>query len=339
MWAQSLCGILLGLGFIAVTAGVTFRIDEVVTVRGQLESVNGNVDLKTPAGGKVAEVLVGEGSTVKKGDLLLKFDTRQASEDLSTITRLIRLEDKDLKSRIDLLTKKKAVLLKKLSTTSQIVGSLKLLVDQGGFQKVQYLQQLDQLFELETQLGNVTLDIQRETLDSEKKLGQLKNQLLKARLQLQYQNVVAPASGIIFNLKSQESGVLQAGETILSIIPQGRLKAKVYVTNKDIGFVKLNQPAKVRVDAFPFTRYGELIGTVDQIGADALEPDATNSLYRYPVTLKLDDDNLYSKGVKIPLRTGMAITVNLKLREKRLISLLSDMLVDQTDSVRSIRQQ
>ena len=40
----------------------------------------------------------------------------------------------------------------------------------------------------------------------------------------------------------------------------------------------------------------------------------------------------------IPLRSGMAVTANLKLRDKRVISLLSDLLVDQGDSIRSIRQ-
>ena len=44
-------------------------------------------------------------------------------------------------------------------------------------------------------------------------------------------------------------------------------------------------------------------------------------------------------GIKIPLKSGMAITTNLKLRDKRVISLVSDLLVDQTDSVRSLRQQ
>ena len=35
VWAQSLVGIMIGLGVTAVTAGFLFRIDEVVTVTGQ----------------------------------------------------------------------------------------------------------------------------------------------------------------------------------------------------------------------------------------------------------------------------------------------------------------
>ena len=46
-----------------------------------------------------------------------------------------------------------------------------------------------------------------------------------------------------------------------------------------------------------------------------------------------------SDDIKIPLKPGMSITTNLKLRDKRVISLVSDLLVDQTDSIKSIRQQ
>ena len=167
----------------------------------------------------------------------------------------------------------------------------------------------------------------------------MRSQLKQAEVQLQYQNVIAPVSGVVFDPQASQEGVLGAGERILSIVPQQGLFAEVLVPNQDIGFVKPGQPAKVRVDAFPFTRYGEVPGSVTQIAADALEPSPTQNFYRFPVKLKLERNFLESKGVKIPLKPGMAITTNLKLRDKRVISLVSDLLVDQTDSVRSLRQQ
>ena len=183
------------------------------------------------------------------------------------------------------------------------------------------------------------MEIARTKLDAEKSIGQLQRQLKQAELQIQYQNVMAPSTGIVFEPKASKDGVLGAGDTILTIIPQEGLKAKVFVANKDIGFVQTGQRARVRVDAFPFTRYGELEGKVSQIGADALPPDQKANYYRFPIKLELQKFYLENKGIKIPLRSGMAITANLKLRDKRLISLISDMLVDQTDSIRGIRQQ
>lgn len=353
VWAQSLAAILIGLSTTAVLGGILFRIDEVVTVQGQLKSIGGTVEVKTPAGGRVAEVLFSDGDTVRKGQPLLRFDTRKATDEKQTLTRLIAAEEDQLKAQLDTLTSqeatlagRRAVLQQRIITQSTILREMESLVQQGGFQRLQFLQQQDQLFELKNQINDLNeqqnrLKLQAEDvqLQSRKSIDQMRNSLREAELQLQYQNVLAPVTGVVFDPKARVEGVLGAGERILSIVPQQGLYAEVFVPNKDIGFIKSGQEAKVRVDAFPFTRYGELPGAVSQIGADALAPDATQNFYRFPVKLTLERSFLESDGVKIPLKAGMAITTNLKLRDKRVISLVSDLLVDQTDSVRSLRQQ
>ncbi len=353
VWAQSLAALMIGLGGIAVVGGILFRIDEVVTVQGQLKSIGGTVDVKTPAGGLVAEVLFQDGETVVKGQKLLRFDTREASNQKATLTRQIALEEDQLQNQLKTLESQQAtlagrqdVLEQRLNTKSTILFEMTALVEQGGFQRLQYLEQQDQVFEMQTQVNDLAeqrnrLQLQADQirLQSRKSINQMRNQLQQAEVQLQYKNVIAPVAGVIFDPQARVDGVLGAGERILSIVPQQGLYAEVFVPNKDIGFVKPGQPAKVRVDAFPFTRYGELPATVSQIAADALEPNATQSFYRFPVKLKLEQSNLETDGIKIPLKPGMAITTNLKLRDKRVISLVSDLLVDQTDSVRSLRQQ
>jgi hemolysin D len=352
VWAQSMAGLLVALGTLAVVGGFLFRIDEVVTVQGQLESIGGTVEVKTPAGGRLAQVLFKDGDLVKQGQLLVKFDTRQAADEKATLTRLIALEQKELASRLETIASqqetlrgREQVLQQKLRTKTTITTELQKLVSQGGFQKMQLLEQQDQVFELRKQLsevkeqqGQLRLQADQTRLETRKSIDQMRNRLKQAELQLQYQNVLAPVSGVVFDPQARKEGVLQAGERILSLVPQAGLYAEVFVPNKDIGFVKTGQQAKVRVDAFPFSRYGELSGKVIQIGADALPPDQAMNFYRFPVKLKLDRSYLDSQGVKIPLQSGMAITTNLKLREKRVISLISDLLVDQTDSVKSIRQ-
>ena len=353
IWAQSLAGLMIGLGGIFLIGGIFFRIDEVVTVQGQLKSIGGTVDVKTPAGGRVAEVLFKDGEVVEKGQKLLRFDTRQAANQKNTLTRLIALEEDQLQTQLKTVDSQKNslvgrqdVLEKRLKTKSIILSEMQVLVEQGGFQRLQFLEQQDQFFELQKQLGEIQeeqnrIQLQEDQirLQSRKSINQMRNQLQEAELQLQYQNVLAPVTGVVFDPKARPEGVLRSGERILSIVPQQGLYAEVFVPNKDIGFVKTGQSAKIRVDAFPFTRYGELPAAVSQIAADALEPDAKQNFYRFPVKLKLERSTLESSGVSIPLKPGMAVTSNLKLRDKRVISLLSDLLVDQTDSIKSIRQQ
>ena len=337
-WAQGLAVVFIAMGTTAVVAGVLFRIDEVITVQGQLASNSGNQEVKTPVGGKVQQVLFRDGEMVRRGQLLMRFDTRQAVDEKATLTEQIRLEQEDLAEQKAAFKGRSTVLAQKLHTQQNIVSELERLVQSGGYQRIQYLQQRDQLLGMQNDLSQVRLDQARAILQTEKSIGEMRNRLRNAELQLQYQNVTAPISGIVFEPKAHPLGVLSSGETILTLVPQTGLKAQVTVPNKDIGFVKTGLKAKVRIDAFPFTRYGELVGVVSQIGADALPPDPRANYYRFPVELTLNRNYLKTQGVKIPLRAGMAVTANLKLREKRLISLLSDLLVNQTDSLKSLRQ-
>ena len=353
VWAQSMVVILISLGTLAVFGGIFFKIDEVVTATGQLKSVGGTVQVKTPAGGKVSHVLFKDGEFVEKGQLLVKFDTREAIDEKETLTRLIKLEEEDLKGQLltiksqkSTLTGRSNVLIQQLKTKKMLIDGLEELVNAGGFQRMQYLEQkdayfglLNQINEVDEQIGQLALQEGAIRLASRKNIGQMRNNLRKVKLQLQYKNVVAPISGVVFDPQATPEGVLAAGEPILSIVPQKGLYAEVFIPNKDIGFIKRNQVAKIRIDAFPYSRYGELDGIVSYIGADALPPDQEANSYRFPVNISLKKVALQKDGYKILLQSGMSVTTNLKLRDKPVISLVSDLLVNQTDSVKSLRQQ
>ena len=124
---------------------------------------------------------------------------------------------------------------------------------------------------------------------------------------------------------------------VLKIIPDDSAKAEVYVSNRDIGFVSLGQESQVRVDAYPFTKFGDLDGTVTRIGADVLEPDSTNPNYRFPVSVKLKTAVLRSQGRELPLKPGMSIQANLRLREKKLISIVTDMFARNVEGLKTLR--
>ena len=154
--------------------------------------------MKTPAGGKVASIFFKDGEFVEKGQPLIQFDIREAAAEKETNLKLIQLERTDLKAKLRILRERQEVITQKVKTSEEITNTIGELVTQGGYQKVQYLQQLDQLYELKSQLASAKMDIVRVKLDSEKSIGQLQRQLKQAELQLQYRNVMAPATGIVF---------------------------------------------------------------------------------------------------------------------------------------------
>lgn len=89
----------------------------------------------------------------------------------------------------------------------------------------------------------------------------------------------APQAGIVKDLATHTSGTVAAPGTILmTIVPRGeRLRADVWVSNDDIGFVRPAQPAKLKFAAFQFQKYGMLDGEVVQVSADASEAPNPNT--------------------------------------------------------------
>ena len=103
--------------------------------------------------------------------------------------------------------------------------------------------------------------------------------------------------------------------------------------------MRVGQEVKVRVDSYPFTEYGELQGSIKSIGADALEPDSTVRNYHFPVIITLNDEKLKTKdGMEIELQAGMTVSANIKLRERKLIEIVSDMFADQQESIERLRK-
>ena len=337
-WLQFFAGLMVVIGGGLLATAYFVRIDEVVTATGQLQAKTGKAEVKTPAGGKVAEVLVRNGDQVRQGQLLVRFDTAIAREQLVSSQQLIRLEEEGLARELASLQAQAVVIDQRLTTQRRITTEYSKLATSGGIGSLDALKQQDALFDLLSRRKVLDQQKQQTQIESEKKIRELRTRIEQLQVQLSYQNVLAPASGVAFEVKARPAGVIQAGETMLTLIPTTGLSAEVFVPNKDIGFIKVGQAAKVRVDAFPSTRYGELKGSVALVGADALPPDPTNPSYRFPVRINLEKPWLEAGGIRIPLRSGMAITSNLRIREKRLITLVSDFFAGQLDSLKALRQ-
>ena len=202
------------------------------------------------------------------------------------------------------------------------------------------MQQQNRLEALKDELTQLEGTKNQITNDSKTRENELRRRLNVVEKTLKYNVIKAPISGTIFDLKPDNDNYITTNaESLLKIVPIGELSGKVKITNQDIGFIRKGQEVKVRVDAFPYTEYGEIDGTIKSIGADALPPSRLVGQYHFPVDLSLSRSTLETRsGMIISLRPGMTITTNLKLRDRRLIELLSDLFTNRGESLKRLRQ-
>ena len=137
-----------------------------------------------------------------------------------------------------------------------------------------------------------------------------------------WQTVKAPVDGTIFGLQVFTTGdVVAAGAPLLSIAPSDdELVLDVLIMNKDIGFVNIGDPVAVKIEAFPFTRYGLIDGTLSRISADAMVDEQMGPVFSARVTLS--EPFVGKDGAKSAIASGMTATAEVKTGKRRIIDFI-----------------
>ena len=187
--------------------------------------------------------------------------------------------------------------------------------------------------------------------DAERRVEDVEQRLAKAQAELDRLTLRAPIAGRVqSSIITNVGQVVASGQEIMRIVPEDSgLEIEAYVRNRDIGFVSVGQEAVVKVESFPYTRYGAIQAHVVRIAKDAIpEPDAQaiegdparvsaaagfaggerTQNFVFPVVLKPDAATITVDGVAEPLTSGMAVTVELKTGPRRMLEYLFSPLVE-----------
>lgn len=146
--------------------------------------------------------------------------------------------------------------------------------------------------------------------------------LAKADQKLRLQTLTAPVSGTIQSVAVTTLGqVIESGKPIVTVVPDGEeLVVEALVLNKDMGFVHANDRVVVKLEAYPFTRYGTLDGIVTEISPDAIVDEKRGLVF--PVRIKLRQKQFRVDGSYRPLFSGMSLTAEIVTGKRSVISYL-----------------
>ncbi len=160
-------------------------------------------------------------------------------------------------------------------------------------------------------------------------------ELAKARSNLNARKIKAPVAGIVQQLAVRNTGaVVTPAQELMVIVPQDRaIEVEALLENKDIGFVHVGQSAEIKIDAFPFTRYGTIAGEVIDLSNDAVADEQRGLVYKMRVRMNSAEIQVQEK--LLSLTPGMTVTVESRTGSRRLIEFfLSPLLRYADESVR-----
>lgn len=195
------------------------------------------------------------------------------------------------------------------------------------------------LAEVKQQQATLVAETRRQLLDqhnlADQKAASLEHELVKAEQRGRLMHLTAPVAGTVQQLAVHTvGGVVTPAQPLMMIVPKNNvLEVEAMLPNKDIGFVNPGQDAEVKVETFPFTKYGTIHGKITQVSSDAIQDEKLGLIYSTRVKLARDTIQVENKTVR--LTPGMAVTVEVKTGTRRVVEyFLSPLMQVTSESLR-----
>jgi len=154
------------------------------------------------------------------------------------------------------------------------------------------------------------------------KRQQLTQERSKAEQRQRLTQLVAPVAGTVQQVAVHtEGGVVTPAQVLMVIVPRdAQVTAEVVIDNKDIGFVNAGQAAVIKLETFPYTRYGTVGATVSSVSADAVTDEQRGAIF--PAVLALQQTSIDVDGKRIGLSPGMNLSAEITTGQRRVIDYL-----------------
>ncbi|SIO55542.1 HlyD family type I secretion periplasmic adaptor subunit [Paraburkholderia phenazinium] len=172
----------------------------------------------------------------------------------------------------------------------------------------------------------------REQLDSldkaNQQLAQTTEDETKAMTRQDLLTLYAPVTGTVQQLSVHTlGGVVTTAQALMEVVPDDPVEVEANVENKDVGFVNVGQEAIVKIEAFPYTRYGYLTGKVISVSNDAIRGSDKKQGLTFTTRILLPTNQIRVNNKSINLTPGMEVTAEIRTGHRSVASYFLDPLV------------
>ena len=148
---------------------------------------------------------------------------------------------------------------------------------------------------------------QKNALQAE--IAALENRLAETEIR-------SPVAGMIQSIPDDTIGdVIDPGGMVVTIVPiDGGYRFSGRLSPRDVGFVTVGQPVRLKIDSYDYSRFGALPGTVEEVSPTTALDERGTAFYE--VLVKLDKDHFHDVEDGLPLMAGMTGEADIKTGAK-----------------------
>lgn len=327
------------------------HVDLTIRAPGMVRPVTERVELKVAVAGRIREVLVHDNDVVEAGQVLLILGSEELDERLRRQSEIQRERAGLLADLRTLLSGKyeahelqMPAMRHELAQFHAQLDAYRLAETKAASEFTRYSTLSDKGIATRQELDNARYEVER--LQAEARLFSEQTRALWATRLREEQSaqddlasalrgmeeerrhyaVRSPAAGVLVGFDGlSPGGQLSAGQTLGAVSPGGQLQVETQVSTRNIGLVRVGQPVRLQVDAYPYTQWGMLEGTVEMIGGDLPMDDASGvpgyfKVRIHPAATYLSLPN----GVRGELKKGLTLTARFVVARRSLLHVLYD---------------
>jgi HlyD family secretion protein len=219
--------------------------------------------------------------------------------------------------------------------SSQIDSSNRLRNTQGEVQRLSG-QRAEQVHERQAYLEKWRSDHNQQLVQARQQLAEASETLNKAQRMREFTEMRAQVDGTVLEVADRSIGsVLREAETLMTLVPDGAdMYVESMVASRDVSYLKLGDTVRVKLEGYPFQRFGTVSGVLTEISPDSLsqkqgEDAPTRLMYRVQVRLTTDTADLARRGIH--LRPGLVASAEIKTGTRTIASYVLDPVLKITD--------
>lgn len=272
-------------------------LDIVAVAPGQIMPIQAVKVIQHVDGGRIATIDVVDGQTVTQGQVLMRLNSTEAGAEFQTLsakywglyTRVERLRallgdrpadfSKVPEEYKQFVAEQEFTLRTSKDQIAQLQNEIKIFSEVSAIRgdlakeklntRVQALDAQRNLSGAQAELLRYRRNNMDELNTAANDLAQAEEQMTKLQDRLERVEVISPVDGVVQDLKFRTvGGVIPPGATLMNVVPlDGKMHAEVRVQPTDIGFVKIGEPARLKIGTFDFMRYGTIEGKVSMVSS------------------------------------------------------------------------
>lgn len=345
-----------------------FELDEVTVANGKVIPASRGQVVQVLETGILRDMRVAEGQAVRRGDVLVVLDDTRAGplyressekwrsllaqegrlraeaygqslvfpEEVMEDAALVKRETQAYESRKQALEDQLVALQKTRTALTREIALIEPLVRQGVMSEVELLRLRREDAGVERQIAelraNYLTSASAELVRVDSELKQVSELRTGHREAFDRTTVLSPADGVVKDINFHTIGaVINSGDVIMEIVPvDDEMLVEAFMAPSEVAYVKVGQPARVKLSAYDSRRYGELDGVVTLISPDILIEDQKTAGRtpsesvnfepgHYKLLVQITNPGVERDGMRMVPLPGMTATVDILTGQKTVL--------------------